>query len=224
LNYSCGKDNASSAGGLALSVHGYKFRRGGQANLFLSPQILKFLGSFPYRKSANFAGVPVRKSQNSQISTKYCTTLSQNVPKRSLFKTIFTMYKFELDHYRIAYAFADPQITKKTEPTNRKSAKCHICGRSANLTNYLSPQICGLAICGNFDSILFINRRKLYFISLKNPALLRGMLFLHFRYFSKQICSQLIFGRNFKNLKMLRISIRTKSLQTEVYSHENKIF
>ncbi len=28
----------------------------------------------------------------------------------------------------------------------RKSAKCHICRRSANLTNYLSPQICGLAI------------------------------------------------------------------------------
>jgi len=31
------------------------------------------------------------------------------------------------------------QITKKIG-----SAKCHICGRSANLTNYLSLQICGI--------------------------------------------------------------------------------
>ncbi len=29
----------------------------------------------------------------------------------------------------------------------RKSAKCHICGRSANLTNYLRPQI---AICRTY--------------------------------------------------------------------------
>jgi hypothetical protein len=38
----------------------------------------------------------------------------------------------------------NPQITK-TGSVNRKYAKCHICGRSANLTNYLSPQICGFA-------------------------------------------------------------------------------
>jgi hypothetical protein len=33
---------------------------------------------------------------------------------------------------------------------NRKSAKCHIFGKSANLKNYLSPQICGFAICGTY--------------------------------------------------------------------------
>ncbi len=26
------------------------------------------------------------------------------------------MYKFELDHYRIAFAFADPQIKKRLSP------------------------------------------------------------------------------------------------------------
>jgi hypothetical protein len=39
----------------------------------------------------------------------------------------------------------NPQITNKIGSANRKSAKCHICGRSANITNYLSPQICGFA-------------------------------------------------------------------------------
>ncbi len=36
----------------------------------------------------------------------------------------------------------DPQITKEDWIPNRKSA--HICVRSACLTNYLSPQICGV--------------------------------------------------------------------------------
>ncbi len=31
---------------------------------------------------------------------------------------------------------------------NHKSANCHICRRSANVTFFLSPQICGFAICG----------------------------------------------------------------------------
>ncbi len=32
-------------------------------------------------------------------------------------------------------------IPKKIKSENRRSANCHICGRSANLTNFLSPQI-----------------------------------------------------------------------------------
>jgi hypothetical protein len=40
-----------------------------------------------------------------------------------------------------------PQITKKIGSANHKSSKCHIYGRSANLTNYLSLQIFGIAIC-----------------------------------------------------------------------------
>jgi hypothetical protein len=37
------------------------------------------------------------------------------------------------------------QITKKIESANRKPSKGHICGRSANLINYVSPQMCGIA-------------------------------------------------------------------------------
>ncbi len=60
-------------------------------------QIRKFLGSFRYRKSANFLDVPVRKSQirkllwligKSQIrkSTENCTILTDNSPKSCHFK------------------------------------------------------------------------------------------------------------------------------------------
>jgi len=41
-----------------------------------------------------------------------------------------------------------PKITKKIGSDNRKSAKCHICERSANISNYLSLQICEFASCG----------------------------------------------------------------------------
>jgi hypothetical protein len=45
---------------------------------------------------------------------------------------------------------SSPKIIIKIRSANRKSAKCHICERSANLTNYLGPQICGFAVCGNY--------------------------------------------------------------------------
>jgi hypothetical protein len=39
---------------------------------------------------------------------------------------------------------------KKFGFANRKSAKCNLCGRSANLIFYLCPPICGFAICGTY--------------------------------------------------------------------------
>jgi hypothetical protein len=36
---------------------------------------------------------------------------------------------------------------KKIWSTNRKFAKCHICGRCENLKSYLGPQICGFVNC-----------------------------------------------------------------------------
>ncbi len=39
---------------------------------------------------------------------------------------------------------------KKIRSANRKPAKCHICGRSANITNYLGSQDCRFVICGNY--------------------------------------------------------------------------
>ncbi len=44
-------------------------------------QIRKFLGPFRYRNCADFLGMPVRKSENPQIYTKYCANLSQSSPK-----------------------------------------------------------------------------------------------------------------------------------------------
>ncbi len=37
----------------------------------------------------------------------------------------------------------------KKRSANHKSANCHICERSANLTNLESSQVCGFAICWN---------------------------------------------------------------------------
>jgi hypothetical protein len=37
------------------------------------------------------------------------------------------------------------QITKKIGSANHKTVKRHICGRYANITNYLGLQICGFA-------------------------------------------------------------------------------
>jgi hypothetical protein len=76
---------------------------------FHKSQIRKFLSSFCCRESANFVGVPVRKSQiknfitnlkfpNPQIASKYRTTLSQNDAKSRLCKPFF-VYKFELEHF-----------------------------------------------------------------------------------------------------------------------------
>jgi hypothetical protein len=63
-------------------------------------QIRKFLGSCRPCKSANFSGMPVRRKQisnfiinpliaNQQISRKYCTTLSQIIPKIRPFTSLF---------------------------------------------------------------------------------------------------------------------------------------
>ncbi len=41
-------------------------------------------------------------------------------------------------------------IHKKSGSTNRKSAKCQICGRFANLTNYLRLQNCEICDLRNF--------------------------------------------------------------------------
>jgi hypothetical protein len=51
---------------------------------------------------------------------------------------------------------------KKTESTNSKSSKCHICGRSSNLTNYLSPHVAGLGLRNLFaDRPPFLNCHSL---------------------------------------------------------------
>ncbi len=95
----------------------------------------KFLGSFRYRKSANFLCVPVCKWQirkflwffrKSQIR-KYL----QNTAQLCFKKVIKSFTCKSVNRKKIGSAFANPQ-------------NCHIGGRSANLTNYSSQQICDL--------------------------------------------------------------------------------
>ncbi len=130
------------------------------STLLKNLQIRKFLGLYRYWKSANFLGVPVRMSQirqflwwirkiaNPQISTKYCTTLYQNSPKRRLF-SIF-LYKFELNHYmlivrrnsmylRTCRGFTCSQKRRFAI----KSAKSKICGLS-NFGTYSEPHTFGI--------------------------------------------------------------------------------
>ncbi len=128
--------------------------RGGQATFFKKfdkSQIRKFWGSLRYRKSANLLDVLVRKLQirkflwyihKPQIK-KFLEYIAQLCFKAEL-KVVF-LHDFKL----CTNLNLSPQITKKIGSANRKSAKCHSCGRSA-ITNFFSPQICGFAICGTY--------------------------------------------------------------------------
>ncbi len=145
--------------------------RGGQANFFLiaNPQILGLVPLSQIRKLLRCASL---QFVNPQISTKYCTTLSQSSPKISILITIFLKFCTNLNKSHIGYickekkyVFADfrksaknlksayrnstncvliRKSQKRNRSANRKSAKCHISEWSAN---YLSLQICGFAIC-----------------------------------------------------------------------------
>jgi hypothetical protein len=70
-------------------------------------QFRNLSASFRYSKSAQYLGMPVRKSQirkffminpqiaNPQFSTKYRTTLTHKSPKSRLFKRFYILYKIE---------------------------------------------------------------------------------------------------------------------------------
>jgi hypothetical protein len=121
--------------------------------------------TFLNRKSTNSsAHSAIANSQLSfvcQISAdfyKCCTTLPQNSPKSPLFtrffnvqiriralRAPFAMRKSMYSNCGLADVFS-PQILTKIGSASRKSENCHIGGRSANLTNCSSPQICGFVI------------------------------------------------------------------------------
>ncbi len=126
-----------------------------------SPQVRKsqILGTIPLWQIREFLWCANPK--NPQIRT-FHKILHNSVSKQSLYSRLckhFFMYTFEIEHNMLyfvrkkAYACGlvkvlCPQITKNTDSANRKSAKCHNFGRSANQTSYLSPQFCWFAIAG----------------------------------------------------------------------------
>ncbi len=135
-------------------------------NLFLKKvrksQIRKFLGSFRYRKSAHFLGKPLCKSKicnflliSPQIAIR---KFLQNTAQLCL-KTVIQILIRASDaifvrrksmFLRNCGSFISGNKIKRLGPKNRKSATCHIFGRSANLPNYSSQQICELPICGTY--------------------------------------------------------------------------
>ncbi len=121
--------------------------------------IWKFFGSIRYRKYANFLGVLtgkpqiwkflwlIRKSQVREFLHFY-KILHSSVSKVVLLTNVLlcTNWKLSIRCYickEKKYVFAESQITEQIGSADRKSAKCHICRRPANLTNYSTLQICG---------------------------------------------------------------------------------
>ncbi len=140
------------SGGYLFEVK--KSRRCRQATFSKSPQIRKFLGSFHYRNFAHFLIVPFNKLQirtflwlirQLQIIAKFCL---KNSAKIHLLRWFFYFVQIWIG---VLYTFyvkicicgfkevLSLQITKMIGSSKSKSAKCHICGRSANLTNYWRP-------------------------------------------------------------------------------------
>jgi hypothetical protein len=62
---------------------------------------------------------------------------------------VFSLQK-SLDPQIANLHITNPQITTMIGLKNRKFAKCHICERSAKLTNCFKSATCGFAICGTY--------------------------------------------------------------------------
>ncbi len=136
-----------------------------------------------YRKSANFIGVPVRKLQNckfpwlirksrSRIFYKILHNSVTKQPKKSAFERLifyfvlwinafFAIFLRRKSMYLRTCGSFNSANHKKIGSANLKSAKCLLCWRSANLTNYYYVRkftdlqfvelICGLPTFGTHN-------------------------------------------------------------------------
>jgi hypothetical protein len=89
--------------------------------------------------------------------TKYCIVWSQNSRKSCNFNNFLFYTNLNLSIIRYMYGekvcIADSRKFSRKSlnrpgSSNRRSVKCHFCGRSKILINYLSLQICGFTSCG----------------------------------------------------------------------------
>jgi hypothetical protein len=124
---------------LVRYVH-HEMSIGGQANFFKvrKSQICRFLP-----KNYNSASKSKQSLESSFNSTVYYV---KNFIRA--FCTIFVRRKNTVCFCGLAKVLS-PQTTLDIEAENRKSAKCHICGRSANPTDFRFTEL----ICGppNFE-------------------------------------------------------------------------
>ncbi len=84
---------------------------------------------------------------NPQISTKYCTTLSQKSPKRFLCKRFISVQIWIRDLYAIRTKGMNLRTFWSFKSANHNKHWDRKPQTSANVTNYLSPQF---AICGTY--------------------------------------------------------------------------
>ncbi len=116
-------------------------------------------------KSVNFLGMQVRKSQifiikpqiaNPQISTKYCTALSQSSPKSRLFirfycvqilsRALYSTFVRRKSMYLLTCGSFKSATHKKVRSANRKSAKSNLrkVRKSSKLFRSAKLRICDL--------------------------------------------------------------------------------
>jgi hypothetical protein len=140
-----------------LILYNYSNQSGGQAN----------------RKSTNPDLIPLSQIRkflrcaNPKIANRKLLQNAAQPCLKTLLKDVFyTIFCFVQIYIRALYAifvrgkkfaFADLRKFNKSAnhqkigPQIAKSAKYHICERSANLTTYLSHQICGFTICESYS-------------------------------------------------------------------------
>jgi hypothetical protein len=129
----------------------------GKQTLFKSLQIAnpQILGPIPLSQIQKLRWANPQIA-NPRITTKYCTTLSLNIPKvvfltdcfiQIWIKALFVILVRRKSMYSICWSLK-PANHKKIGSTNRKSAKYHICGWSADLTKNICQKIFGFTIFG----------------------------------------------------------------------------
>ncbi len=132
-------------------------------NFFFDPQIANC-------KSANFVAEPVHKLQIRKFYTVRQRKFNMffKTIKKSTAGLFGRWEKLELEHFSYVFLsrkiknflqncgsfksaknlgqqILNPRIAKNIGSSNCKSANCHTCGRSANVTNFVSPQIWGFS-------------------------------------------------------------------------------
>jgi hypothetical protein len=126
-------------------------------------QIRKFFGSFRCRKSANFSGISVCKlkfflnnpqSANPQIYTEYGTTLSQNSPKSTYFRALFTKFVRRKGMYLLRTCESFKSANHKNNCFRKLQIhKVSQLWKVCKSKKIFQSQVCGFAICGRWQMI-----------------------------------------------------------------------
>jgi hypothetical protein len=159
--------------------------------------ILKFLSFASPQIENPLIFMIIRKSKICKFPHN-TAELCIKVVLKFVFGNVF-MQKFELEHS--CYICKEKKYLdlrnfrsgnhKKNGPANSKSAKCHICGRSANLTSYLSPQMWGITICETYLRTTHLPHLRLYTVGGYNDIFSQPVLTVNKIAHERIICQYL---------------------------------